>query len=312
MNTKYFVLVVGILLAACNGATDSSTAVMSAAEVGVWQAEALAFNERNLGSWPDLDLSMPEFAEDATVSGPSGGFFIEGKRSISHFFEWWTLGNFQVEIETKRVFVSADSAAFDNIWHNLWPYWADEPPDHPPLKFLDRFQFQDGLVTSYIIFDLADNHVITEAGCFPVDGCPELREIVDRYLAAWSSRDEGQIAALYTEDAVFTDSLLGMEVEGSGAIAALADQRFGSIGDTPLEYIELYAQIDGRYPPTEEEPENGRIVGVGILYQWNALAGGKSSAVESITTFEVNPQGLITREEVFHDPDSLIAAGLAQ
>jgi hypothetical protein len=102
-----------------------------------------------------------------------------------------------------------------------------------------------------------------------------------------------------------------MEAVGSGAIAALADRRFGSIGDIPLEEMDLYAQTYGRYPPTDEQPEKGRIVGVGIHYLWNALADGKSITVESITTFDVNPQGLITREEVFHDPDSIIAAGLA-
>lgn len=312
MNTKYFVFMVGIFLVACSGVTESPKAVMTETEIREWQAEALAFADRNLGAWPDLDLSMPEYAEDAIFSGPSGGFLLEGKPSISHFFEWWTLGDSHVEVEASRVFISVEGAAFDDIWHDLWPYWAEEPPDHPPLKYLDLFQFQDELVTSYILFDLMENIELTNAGCFPVDGCPELREIVDGYLAAWSSRDVDQIAALYTDDAVFSDSLLGMQAEGSDAIAALAEQRFGSIGDTPLEEIDLYAQTNGRYPPTEEKPKDGRIVGAGISYQWNAFADGKSNAVKSVTTFDINQEGLITREEVFHDPESLIAAGLAQ
>jgi hypothetical protein len=120
MNTKYFVFMVGIFLVACSGVTESPKAVMTETEIREWQAEALAFADRNLGAWPDLDLSMPEYAEDAIFSGPSGGFLLEGKPSISHFFEWWTLGDSHVEVEASRVFISVEGAAFDDIWHDLW------------------------------------------------------------------------------------------------------------------------------------------------------------------------------------------------
>lgn len=36
-----------------------------------------------------------------------------------------------------------------------------------------------------------------------------------------------------------------------------------------------------------------------------------SNEVESLMTFYLNEGGLITHEEVFHDPDSFLAAGLA-
>ena len=62
-----------------------------------------------------------------------------------------------------------------------------------------------------------------------------------------------------------------MQAEGSAAIAALANQRFGSIGEIPLEEMDLYPQTNGRYPLTEEQPEKGRIVGVSIHYRWRVL-----------------------------------------
>lgn len=152
---------------------------------------------------------------------------------------------------------------------------------------------------------------MTGFGCFAVDKCPELQVIVDRYLAVWSSGDEGQVAALYAEEAVFTDSLLGMGAVGPDAIAEFATQRFGPIGDITLEEMGLYAQTDGPDAPTGEQPEMGRIVGVGIHYQWNAVVDGEPAAVDSLTTFYINEGGLITREEVFHDPEGFLAAGLA-
>jgi hypothetical protein len=59
-----------------------------------------------------------------------------------------------------------------------------------------------------------------------------------------------------------------------------------------------------------------------MYYRFNVVADGKPSTVESLTTFELgtrvgkafdpDPNGLITREEVFYDADSLLASGLVQ
>ena len=59
---------------------------------------------------------------------------------------------------------------------------------------------------------------------------------------------------------------------------------------------------------------------MGIHYRCNLVVNGKPTTVESLTTFELgtrqgstfapDPNGLITREEVFYDADSLVASGL--
>ena len=86
--------------------------------------------------------------------------------------------------------------------------------------------------------------------------------------------------------------------------------------------IDLYVQTNGPYAPTEQLPEQGAIIGVGIHYRCNLLVDGKPSTVEGLTTFELgtrmgksfapDPNGLITREEVFYDADSLLASGLVR
>lgn len=93
-----------------------------------------------------------------------------------------------LEVETTRMFVSADRAAYDNIWHNLWPPWVVEPPEHLPVHELDLIRFQDGLVSDYVILFFREAQEMVELGCFAMDKCPELRTIVNHYLAAWSSR----------------------------------------------------------------------------------------------------------------------------
>jgi hypothetical protein len=311
MKTICFVLIIGMLLVGCSKAAESPMAVMPEAKIREQQADAIAFVDRTLGAWPKFSQFYAEFADGVTFSNPSTDDYLEGKDSVTALFKATIIWFYETEIEPTRVFISAEDAAYDNIWHNMWPPWVIEPAEHPPVHNLDLIRFQDGLVTNYTIMFSKETQAMTETGCFAVDKCPELQEIVDRYLAAWSSRDEGQVAALYTEEAVFSDSLFGMGAVGPGEIADLAVKRFGANGDNTLEELGLYAQTNGSDAATDEQPELGRIVGVGIHYRWNALVEGESTAVESLTTFDVDSQGLITGEEVFHDADSLIAAGLA-
>jgi hypothetical protein len=311
MKTKFLILMTVILMVACSNSAEPPMAVIPEAEILERKAEAIAFVDRTLGAWPKISQLYAEFADGVTFSNPTTADYVEGKDSVAALFQAMTTWFYDVEVEPTRVFISAADAAYDNIYYNFWPPWVIEPPEHPPVHQLDLIRFKDGLVTDHTIMFSKETQAMTDMGCFAVDKCPDLREIVDRYLAAWSSRDKGQVAALYAEEALFSDSMLGMEAAGSGLIADLADQRFGSTGDITLNEIGLYAQTNGTDAPTDEQPEMGRIVGVGIHYQWNAVVEGESTVVESLTTFDVDSQGLITGEEVFHDADSLIAAGLA-
>lgn len=307
MKIKYLILLIVILLAACSKAGAAPMAVVSKTEIREWQADKYDFFEKNLVAWPDLNLFYALFADEATFTDPVNDDFVDGKDNIISMFQIMTQFLPNIKIETTRRFISTDGIAYDNIWHNIWQPGID----HPPIHELDLVQFQEDLVNDFTIMYSKQSLEMVAAGCFAVEKCPELQEIVDRYLAAWSSGDEGLVVALYSEEAVFSDSLLGMDAVGPGEIGELASQRFGPVGDITLEEVGLYAQTDGSDAPTEEQPEMGRIVGVGIHYRWDAAVDGESNAVESLTTLYLNEHGLITREEVFHDPDSFLAAGLA-
>jgi hypothetical protein len=123
----------------------------------------------------------------------------------------------------------------------------------------------------------------------------------------------------YAEDAQFNDTLFDLNVEGSEGIAALSQERFGPDGVADLEVLGLAAQINGPYVPNETRPNQGGIIAVAIHYRWTTTIGGEPIGGESLTTFELgtrttsgfepDPYGLITREEIFHDAESLIAAG---
>ncbi len=119
-------------------------------------------------------------------------------------------------------------------------------------------------------------------------GSEQLRAIADRYLAAWSSGDKDRIAALYRDDAVFSDTMRGIQAQGAAAIGELGDKRFGSGGPLTLEVIDLYVQTnDGLDTSTEQPPEQGAIIAVGIHYRCNLVVEGEPTTVESLTTFEL-------------------------
>ena len=311
MKTKYLILIIMILLVSCTQGADPPIEAMSKAEIQAWQTETFDFFDKNMAKWPEIDLFLATLADDSTFVDPSdGNFLVEGKAQIKALLKLTTLICPDVEVETSRMFISKDGAAYDNIWLNLWPPWVPEPSEHPPVHELDLIRFQDGLVKSFSIMFSKGTLEMTGFGCFAVEECPELQEIVDKYLSAWSSGDDEQVADLYSEEAVFSDSIRGMAAVGPEAIANLAEQRFGSIRDIKLEEIGLYTQTNGPHAPIDEQPEKGGIIGVGIHYRWYTIVEGASIEIESLTTFNLDSQGLITGEEVFHDADSLVAAGI--
>jgi hypothetical protein len=56
---------------------------MSAAEIGQWKTDAMAFRDRFDGAYPDADAQLAQLADDATFYCPSSGMFlVKGKQSI--------------------------------------------------------------------------------------------------------------------------------------------------------------------------------------------------------------------------------------
>lgn len=215
---------------------------MSKAEIGQWKTDAIAFADRFYGAWPDADATFVEFADEAAFYDPSNGdFTIAGKSGIIEihrdFFSYFP----NIKAHRGAVYLSADGAAYRLIVDTIWPPWVPEPTNHAPVGTFDIFRFGGGLVTGYELwFPLATLEMIS-SGCFAPGkgGSERLRQIADRYLAAWPSEDKERIAALYRDDASFSDSMLGIQAQGPVAISELGDKRFGSEGNITLKVIDL-------------------------------------------------------------------------
>ncbi len=222
------------------------------------------------------------------------------------------------------MYLSAGAAAYATAEDDVWRPGVAEPADHPPMGMLHVLHFKDGLVAGWDLWWAAATLETWRVGVFAPGrgGSQQLRDMADRYLAAWASGDTARIAALYHEDASFSDTMRGLQAQGPAAIAELSDTRFGSAGTATFEVIDLYAQTNTPYVPIEVLPDRGAITAVGIHNRYTLVVDGRPAPVESLTTFELgtrqaqsfalDPNGLITREEVFYDADNLLASGLVR
>ena len=307
-----------LALAACGAGGSRAgmpTAVLSADEIEQLESEAAAFAEQHLAAWPDVDAYIADLAEDVGFADPTWGDLSSGRQGlVATLREWeaWT----DYTIDVGAMYLSADGVAYEESWPGLQPPMP-LPPDPPVASGLEVYRFGNGETVSIDLWYLAEDNVAYGIGCFAVDGCPAFQDTVERYIAAWSSRGPDAIAALYSDDALFVDSLLGLEAKGADDIGDLAEERFGSAGNLTIEVLGLYAWTDGRIPPSDAAPDRGQIIGVAIHYRTSLDTNGITEIQEGVTTlelgsrdetsFEADPEGLIHHEDVYHEPTSLLA-----
>jgi len=330
MRSRFsFILCACVLAAAACSDTATESAdrtgmpapVMSEAEIQQLRDEAAAFADQSITAWPDVDAFVADYAEDIRGADPTADdYCCKGRdATVDYWRQWAEMSNYTIKVT--GMYLSANGAAYEEAWPGLWPsdYGVSVPGPRDPEGWhaLGIYGFRDGEVIWGEVWYLPDENERFGIGCFAVDGCPAMREAVDRYTTAWSSRDSDAVAALYGDDADFTDSLLGLEATGADAIGDLATERFGSAGDLSIEVLGLYAWTDGRFPPTETNPDRGRLVGVAIHYRAGADDDGVAGVQEAISilhlgnlheaSFDADPQGLIHYEEVYHKPATLLA-----
>ena len=327
MKRQMWSVAFAVLVTACNGSSSGEllpAPAVSAEEIQRLSAEADAFAERYMGAWPDVEAYSAVYAENITGADPSGRDSDGGKQAwLAMWRAWERLTDYTIDVTD--TFISTDGAAYKEFWRGLWPTDVGYPVAGPRIagmSYFETFAFEEGLVVESDVWWYPKDNERVGFGCFKVDGCPALHGTVDRYIAAWTSRDAGAIAALYSDEAQFTDSLLGLEAAGPEHIGNLADSRFGSTGRLEIDVLDLFSWTDGYGQPSESDPTHGSLIGVAIHYRATVGNGGVEQVQEAVATLELchryvsnlytytdpDPAGLIHREVVYQDPSSLLAS----
>ena len=287
-------------------------AVMAASELEEWESEAVTFFDRFYEGWPDLEARFSEFADDAVFYDPTFGDYFVGPAAMR---AGWAMmpGTFpELDASVKSVFLSADGAVFSADWVGFW--LGEKPDDVPWPAGLEVFGFDGNLVASQDLWYAEETLEGVPVSC---GGCSaDVRAAADRYVMAWSSGDPGQIAALYSDDAALRDTMFGIEASGADEIGQSVTERFGS-GEGTMTIEEIYGvTVHGSLIPSGSPSNHGDVAGVGIRYQWTPDVGGTSTTMDSLVLFHFgrieagkfvsDHTNLIVREEVFHNPDSLM------
>jgi hypothetical protein len=290
-------------------------------EIRDWRDDAAAHAEQHLEAWPDVEAYVGGRAAQMWVADPTHSDIqtFDHDKAVQYWTAWAEQTDYTIDVT--NMFLSVDGVAYEERWPGLWPtdtgWEVPGPKDPAGMGALETLWFEDGLAVRGDVWYPPEENELFGFGCFAVDGCPALQATVDHYLGAWTSRDPGMVSALYSDDAVFEDSLFGLDATGAGSIGELADIRFGATGDLDIEVLGLYAWTDGHFAPGPDWPDRGRLVGIAIHYQVTFENDGAQRSLESLTTLELgtlterqieaDPDGLVHVERVYHEPSSLLA-----
>lgn len=298
---------------------EPPVAAVAAADIDEMQKLADAYAAELYGSWPDIGAATERWADDMVSHDPvNDEWVLQGADVLVPLWEDTFAPYFpNAEWTIQDIYLSVDGAAY-RAWNDLWPPWVAKPAD-PRTYEADQWRFDGDEVSSLHLWFADETLTGIGAGCFSDGTCEaELQTIIDAYTQAWESGDPGRIAELYAPDASLVDSMFGVDTTGPDAIGEQTAARFGT-GAFRMQVEDAYAQTNGFDTADLDNPDAGRIYGVGIHYRIVDAQG--KEVLDSITFLEMGtlepegdvgrailqPDGLITREEAFHLRDSLIA-----
>jgi hypothetical protein len=313
--TSMFVVAIAVMTACSSTATSGMpTPALTEAEIESQARDASSFAKEHLEAWPDIDAFVADYTADYAFADPTWRDFRVGSDNVrSMLVAWESMTDYTIDVTAS--YISAKGAAFEETWPGLQPP-MQLPPDPPVASGLTVYTFNDGDVASQDLWYRVEDNIAYGIGCFAVNDCEALQNSVDRYLTAWTARESESISGLYSPNATFSDSILGLTASGSAAIGQLGDERFGSNEGLEVEVLDLYAWTAGTTPPSDSTPNAGQLIGVAIHYR--ATVDGTSETQEALTTLvlghrtktgiEADPDGLIHHEEVFHSAETLLAS----
>ena len=129
MRNLFYVLI-AIALGAC-GATPTGmpAPVVSEAEIEELEDAAAAFGDRHFGAWPDVETFVADFSEDVHFFDPTWGDQITGRETVYWLLRQWAK-NTDYTIEYDGMYISTNSAAYEESWPAYNPRYRSRPTRH--------------------------------------------------------------------------------------------------------------------------------------------------------------------------------------
>lgn len=315
---------------AATSAAGEPTALLSAAELTAWDTAARGFADQFNADSADAQAAFAHFTEDAAILDPQNGDFrIAPKLEVVSQWAAFAEQFPGYGATTTASYLATDAAAFPTEVRGL-PAEAAALIEGGLLHELRVYRFVTDrtptATTLELWYRLEDVDAMNPDSCLARRTCgTDPRSLADRYLASWSSGDQSQVAPLYSAEATFLDSLLGIAGSGSVGIGGLAQQRFG-VEPRACAATDVYVQSNDGDPAMSDntDPDGGKAFGVAVAYDCSLGTGSTARTISSLSLLllgtrangdvapQLEPHGLIVSEEVLHDAASLAAAGMTR
>ncbi len=194
-------------------------------------------------------------------------------------------------------FIAGDGgAALENDWDLMPDNYQFTQDD--PQKVLSWLKLKDNLIKRWLLMYGLDS--MEKGGSVEKSILDYAQGLLSSYQSAWSSGDPNQVAKLYAASSVRNDSIFGRVSEGSNAVSTYATTFFTQFPGAKWTLSQGYGEGGGPDPL------------VSGLFVINVPGtGGQPCEVRTIVIL-ASSEGQINQEDVFHDPQSLIACGWAQ
>jgi steroid delta-isomerase-like uncharacterized protein len=131
---------------------------------------------------------------------------------------------------------------------------------------------------------------------------PELRELIDRYNAAWNAHDVEAIVSMHTEDSVFENHVTGDVNVGREEIGRAIDGIFAVFPDLAFETRRAYVRADLVVQEwTARGTHEGPMTRSGIEVQ----PTGRKVEYKGMDVIPIR-DGLVARKDVYSDSITLL------
>jgi ketosteroid isomerase-like protein len=180
--------------------------------------------------------------------------------------------------------------------YDYWNWFGST--EENPFLYVFQLKTSNNIISNWTLFEGLES---AEKSYFASkQRLDEARSLLSEYQSAWSSGDSTTVAGLYSGDAVRTDTLFQEKQEGQDAITSFAKSFFAWYPGIKWTLNQSFGEWKGTSPT------------IGGTYSIMVNDYANQPCEVHIAVLLQAPEGKITHETLYYEPDSLVKCGWAQ
>ncbi len=296
----YIVIPIAILYACAKVSEVTPREPISATEVKKSASKLETLTDAMVEAWNsgDLEVIQTLYTDDIVCTDATFGDHLVGideLRSMGREFLQY-FPSLRRQVLYHFIGLEESLATFD-YWGFSWATHEFTPED--PFLWVHLYQTSGNHFSSWTLLEGLES--IEKSGYSVTTGrLDEARSLLNSYSYAWSSGNPNTVSDLYARNAVRDDSLFREHQEGSTAIASFARSFFSWYPNIRWKLFQSFG---------EWNEDDYRIGGI---YATQITDSTNQPCEVLVAVLLKAPEGKITNESLYYEPDSLIKCGWAK